>query len=302
MMKNIYLLFAVALIAVSCKGTWLMYDTDQTPMIYIEESLQTKSSSFALIPEDEITITQEVHITGEPSDRDREFAIEYFNAEEGETFSTGNTSLPVSTARLGTDFDVENLLIPAGEVKASFTITIHRQPEMLDKYLLIGIKLSENEEFKPCTPDSLSSGKILTPYYKFYITDGEPTCPSGWHSNAKAPLGWDFSWGNFYPQKFRKLLEYFHATEETNPTFYAFAVEKFGYNLENPTGEEKFWRNAYAAAWAKYVAMPLYDYYVKWYAEHPDDPYFEEMGDDKVNINSRIGWGNPMSGRYGFLN
>ena len=44
------------------------------------------------------------------------------------------------------------------------------------------------------------------------------------------------------------------------------------------------------------------NYYKKYYSEHPDDPDYEEMGDSNVNINLRMGWGNPMSGTYGFMN
>ncbi len=64
----------------------------------------------------------------------------------------------------------------------------------------------------------------------------------------------------------------------------------------------KFWRQTYMSAWAGSVFCPLYEYYEKYYAEHPDDPNFEVMGSDKVNINNRVGWGDPRSGRYGFLN
>lgn len=56
------------------------------------------------------------------------------------------------------------------------------------------------------------------------------------------------------------------------------------------------------ASWAKYVAMPLYDYYKEWYAAHPDDPNYENMGDSFVNITRQEGWGDPLSGTYGFLN
>lgn len=294
--------FAVITAAISCKGTWLMYDTGQKSVIYFMEKQQVHSASFALIPDDEIIFQDTVRIIGKPSGNDRPFAVEYAAAEEGETFIEGNVEYPVVTARPGIDFEIVNPEIPAGEVKPLFTIKIHRQKEMLDKYMLIALRLIENDDFRPCETDSTSTSRIMSPVYRLYVTDGEPSCPKWWKYNGKDAPGWDFSWGNFYPQKFRKLLEYFHATKDINPTFYEYAVAKYGYNLENPTNEEKFWRKGYAAAWAKYVAMPLYEYYLNWYAEHPDDPNYEDMGSDKVNINAKIGWGDPMNGRYGFLN
>lgn len=293
---------AAMLAAMSCKGTWLMYDNSQKAVIYFMEKQQIHSSSFALIPEDEIEVQDTIRVMGTPSEHDRTFSVEYVQAEEGQTFSTGNKTYPVVTARPGIDFEVVNPTIPAGEVKPLFTIKIYRREEMLDKYMLIGLRLVENDDFRPCATDSTSTSRIMSPIYCYYITDGEPSCPNWWKYNSKSTPGWDFSWGNFYPQKFRKLLEYFHATKETNPTFYEYAVAKYGYNLENPSNEEKFWRKGYASAWAKYVAMPLYEYYLNWYAEHPDDPNYEDMGSSKVNMNAQIGWGDPMSGTYGFLN
>mgnify|MGYP000785138500 FL=1 len=56
------------------------------------------------------------------------------------------------------------------------------------------------------------------------------------------------------------------------------------------------------AAWATYVFCPLYEYYEQYYKDHPDDPNLEVMGSDNVNINAFKGWGDPRSGRYGFLN
>ena len=63
--KTIPILAALALLS-SCKGTWLMYDTEQTPVVYFMENLQTHSYSFSLIPENDITVSQEVFTMGEP--------------------------------------------------------------------------------------------------------------------------------------------------------------------------------------------------------------------------------------------
>ena len=173
---------------------------------------------------------------------------------------------------------------------------------MQDTFVKVRFRLVANENFIPCAADSSATQKILTPDFIYYVSDGEPSCPPWWKANAKAAPGWDYDWGNFYPEKYRRMLQYFQATEESCPAFYEYAVTNYGKNLDNPDAPMKFWRKSYMAAWAKYVALPLYEYYEKWYAEHPEDPNYELMGSENVNINARKGWGNPMSGTYGFLN
>lgn len=306
-MKKILSITAIAFMLASCNGTWLMYDTNQVPEIYFEEALQTHSSSFALIPEDTVVVYNSVFVMGMPADHDRTFTIEYIPAADTATFTTGNVSYPVKTARPGIDFSIEDLYIPAGAVQSTMKINIYRTAEMSEGcYMRIGFRLTENDNFKPCATDSSSTQRIMTPEYYYYVTDGEPSCPTWWRNGNSTP-GWNFNWGKFYPDKYRRLLEYYHTTKETCPPFYNYCVEHYGYNLDaEPSSENNkmntFWRQAYMAAWAKYVAMPLYEYYLKYYSEHPDDPNYEMMGDSNVNIKLQIGWGNPMSGTYGFMN
>lgn len=286
----------------SCKGTWLMYDTSQTPVIYFKEGVQVHSYSFSLIPEDDIPASQTVYVMGQPASYDRKFAIEYVPAEEGQTFKAGNTELPVITARPGVDFDLGSLVIPAGQVEATVTLTMHRQPEMIDQCAMIKFRIVENENFIPCAADSTSSQNVYTPEFVYYVSDGEPSCPSWWKATSKASPGWDYDWGNYYPQKFRLLLKYLRETRETCPSFYDYVVTNYGENLDKDSIPLKFWRKAYMSAWAKYVAYPLFTYYKEYYEEHPDDPNYELIGTEHVNINAQIGWGNPMYGTYGFFN
>lgn len=286
----------------SCKGTWLMYDTDQTPIIYFEEGVQVHTYSFSLIPEDDIQVSQTVFVMGRPVEYDREFKIEYIPAADGQTLKAGTTELPVVTARPGVDFDLGPLVIPAGAVEAEVTMTLHRQPEMTDTFAMVKFRLVENENFVPCTPDSTATQKIFTPEFEYYVSDGEPTCPSWWKNSSKDAPGWDYNWGNFYPQKYRLLLKYLHDTEETCPSFYDYVVRNYGENLDGADIPLKFWRKAYMSAWAKFVAYPLYTYYKEYYEQHPDDPYWELIGTEYVNINAQLGWGDPMYGTYGFFN
>ena len=300
-MRKILLTMAAAMALVSCKDTWLMYDTTQKDHIYFQEASQVHTASFALVAEDTMTVSTTVWLMGKVTDTDRRFSVSCIDSCE-DKITVGYNDYPVSVATPGTDFTLGELVIPAGETSGRLDITLNRTKAMLDRYVKIGIRLSENENFAPFEADSAKTLAVLSPEFDIYVTDGEPACPSWWKYNNQStyPLGWTVYLGNFYPAKFRRMLEYFRATEETAPTFYEYIVDVYGVNLED--APVNFMRTTYASQWAKYVFIPLYNYYVEWYDSHPDDPDYEKMGEANVNINRHIGWADPMSGTYGFLN
>lgn len=294
-----FVLAAAATLLCSCEGTYLMYDLSQKDHIYFKEAVQTHTASFALISDDDILIRDTVFVMGDTSALDRHYVLSVVDSCES-SLTSGGQSFEVVPGVLGEDFSVGELVIPSGEVYGILELTLHRTSRMLNRYVKVGVKLEENENFAPFEADSTHLSGILSPDFYIYATDGEPACPSWWRYNAQFPLGWSVYIGDFYPDKFRRLLDYFHATEETNPTFYNYVVDVYGVNLED--APVTFMRQAYSSSWAKYVFIPLYNYYVDWYAAHPDDPHFEKLGDGYVNINGMLGWGNPESGTYGFLN
>lgn len=309
-MKNtikIIIIAALALAASSCEGTWLMYDTEQTPHLYFKDNSSTHIYSFALLSVDTIRVETTVQLVGTVSDRDREFKLEYVPLESDTlTISTGSVTYPVIDAVEGSDFEVGTCVLPAGETSATVSITLRRQPAMLDSCLVrVGLQITPTEDFEPWPADSSVTSDVKTPKYIVYVNDGEPACPLFWRYNRNAELGWDYSLGNYYPAKFRKMLEFYHACEQSNPIFYEYCVERYGENLDAEPSDDnnnmlRFWVSTYSAAWAEYVFMPLYEYYEAYYAAHPDDPNYEEMG--TVNLNARTGWANPFSGTYGFFN
>lgn len=313
-------LLPATLLVTGCQGTWVMYDTDQMDHIYFSEAKQTHIASFALVPEDEISLATTVYLMGQPAPYDRECKYQLLEADEGETLETGGVEYAVKTARPGLDYEVGAVIIPAGETSCQVTITLKRTPEMLTEgqLLKVGLKLVDNENFLTCAPDSSKTTAILTPYFYAYVSDGEPSCPSWWRNTSGGVLGWHFNLGNFYPDKYRRLLQYFHETEATNPSFFQWASSAYGYYLDSPdlayysgtsTGSDEdkkvdmmntFWRKRYSSAWAKYVFMPLYNYYKEKYDQNPDDPSWERMG--AVNQNARQGWADPYDSSYGFFN
>lgn len=285
-----------------------MYDTSQMDHVYFQESAQIHTASFALIPENEIQVSTTVFLMGQISDRDRTFTIEAVGVPEGDTIRVGSVTYPVVAGKMGTDFTVGDLVLPAGKVSAPLNITLHRRPQMKDScYVRVGIRLTENNEFLPAATDSSKAQAVVSPYYYVYVTDGDPACPMWWRDGKKAP-GWHYNLGNYYPDKFRKLLDIYHAAQETSPVFFAYCVEHYGYNLDAEPDKQwnnemnVFWRQQYASAWAKYVFIPFYEYYKAWYEAHPDDPHFEQMGTEHVNLKAQVGWADPMDGTYGFFN
>lgn len=292
----------------SCKGTWLMYDTDQKDHIYFKEQSQTHTESFALISSDTIRVSTKVYLLGMPSDHDRTFSVEYVDAAEGDSLSTGSEKYAVISARPDVDFTLSDLVMPAGEVEASLTVTLHRQPEMNSCYVRVGLRLVADDEFDVMAADSNKTAAIISPDFYVYVTDGEPACPFWWRRGTKYEPGWNMYLGKYTPAKYRRMLDLYHATEETSPVFYEYCIEHYGYYFDAEPDKtlnnefNTFWISmAYSSAWAKYVFGPLYDYYEAYYATLPeDDPERETMG--TVNINAQTGWGNPWSGTYGFLN
>lgn len=297
----------------ACQGTWLMYDTSQKDHLYFQEYKQVHTTSFALIPEDEITVTTPVYLMGVPSDKDRTYSLEFVPAAPGDTISTGSITYPVVSAIEGEDFTLGDLIIPAGTTQGTLEIHLHRTPRMLDSCMVrVGLRLVETESFLPCSADSSRTQYIMSPNFYVYVNDGEPACPSWWRA-SNGPIGWHWDFGRFYPDKYRRFLQYFHETEETNPTFFNYCVDAYGYYLDDPnpayvtsgttaTLMNTFWRKTYSSAWAKYVFVPLYNYYKEWYAAHPDDPNAEPMGPGTINQGAKSGWSDPMDPTYGFFN
>ncbi|MCR5002998.1 MAG: DUF4843 domain-containing protein [Bacteroidales bacterium] len=303
MKKFLPIIFIAALaLFTSCKETWLLYDTDQKDKVYLLDTLQVHTASFALIPEDSILVRRTVHVLGSVKDYDRHFSIKAKTDLDSNTFVVASTSYPMVAGEIGKDYTVSDLCIPAGEVTGYLDIVLRRTDKMLDQYVKVAVELISNDEFDSFEADSSRNLAILTPEFEVYVTDGEPACPSWWRyaNSATYPLGWSVYMGNFYPDKFRRMLDYLRDCETTAPTFYNYVVDTYGENLEDaPTN---FMRQTYSSQWAKYVFIPLYEYYLAYYAENPDDENYEQIGDAYVNINKQVGWGDPTSGTYGFLN
>ena len=309
MTHNILKVLAVSAAAVSmlasCKETWLMYDLSQKDKVYFLEKEQIHTYSFALLDADEIDISTNVRIMGDISDQDRTYSVEPAAVAEGDSL----LGLPLVSAVEGEDYELGDLVIPAGKTSGVLAIKLKRTAKMLDScYVRVAVRLKADDNFDVLAADSTARDSIVSPVFYCYVNDGEPACPSWWF-NSKAGKGWNMYWGNFTPMKFRKMLSLLHATKETSPKFYEYCVNAFGENLDAEPDKDRnnnmnnFWIScSYQTSWTKYVRIPLYDYFVEYYKEHPDDPDYEQMGDEYGNLKGYTGWGNPHSGKYAGIN
>ena len=279
---------------VSCKGTWLMYDTGQKDRLYFEVLPNPEEVSFALILDETIEYKTTVRMMGMPVDYDRTFHIEYIPAKEGEMHNNGTTDMPVLTAREGVDFKMGELVIPAGAVEADVNITLLKSDEMAGNYMKLTFKVVEDDEFLPMDPDRTDLRAIASPQFSLLVNAGDPACPSWWNASASGDdlFGWSMYLGRFYPDKFRKMLEYYHAIEEKNPSLYEQLVVQYGENLDKEGLSPTFFQTDSPAMWGTYVLLPLYNYYLEYYTEHPEDPNFETQ-QDKTGVSGTY-WKNPI--------
>ena len=212
MKRLIYSLIACLPFLASCDGTWVMYDTGQKDHIYFQDRIQTIMKSFALLSTDEIDVAANVYVMGNVSDVDRPFKVESVDTPAGTVLTFGGVEYPVISAREGVDFEVEDCVIPAGEVSTTINVRLKRQPEMKGgSYVRVHLRLVPYGNFEPLPADTINT-TVMSPEFQLYVNDGDPACPTWWRPASSKPAGWDYDLGNFYPSKFRKLLEFYHKT------------------------------------------------------------------------------------------
>lgn len=274
-------LFSILLLFSSCQNTALMYDVSQPGTIYFVKTTSADAPvcSFVFESGDEITYEVPVKLMGMPCDYDREFVVT-LKQDTMTTIKAGGVSYVVETAVLGHDFDMGNLVIPADSINGKIIFTLHRTPEMQNKYRSVLTEIGTNESFIPLYGD----------YYRFFISDGDVSLPKWWNNGGNGSTlleGWQMYVGRFFPEKFRRMLQYYWDLEETQPEFYEEAVKKYGKYLDREGISAGFYQKDNPAVWAKYVLIPLYEYYKM--NPIPEDCPFAESG------NQGEFWRDPVS-------
>lgn len=287
-----FILMLSAFILQGCNASKLMYDISQKDRLYFTMQETPGVASFALISDDEIIYEAPVNMMGMPKNYNRNVKLRFISDKEDSVF-LGKAKVAVAAAQENADYEFNGLEIPAGKVEGTLKLKLKRTEKMKEKYVSIRFRVEEDAEFMPMDADSSNIKRILTPEFHIYVNAGEPVCPSWWDASTSSSnlFGWHMFLGNFYPDKFRKLLDLYHAMKTKNPVIYQQCVDKYGENLDNEGIEAAFFQKENPAIWATYVLIPLYNYYKEYYQNHPDDPNLETMQDKGA---AGKYWKNPL--------
>lgn len=277
-MKHKYFTFAAAILMIaSCNNSKLMYDISRKDRLYFLVQEKPKVESFALLTASEIEYGIPVKMLGMPKGNTRKFKVEFVESNADTAIYLGKKRIEIIKARKDMDFKMGETELRASQVTDTIKLTLFRTELMKEKVVSIRFRIVEDENFLPMDPDSSNVRSIISPEFCLYVGDGDPVCPSWWDASSSSEnlFGWHMFLGNFYPAKYRKLLEFYHAMEAKNPTLYQYCVDRYGKNLDAEGISTAFFQKEQPAIWATYVLIPLYEYYKIWYSEHPDDSNLE---------------------------
>lgn len=267
---TVALVSAIAL--ASCRETWPMYDTNQKDHLYFEVKTDA-NVSFSLMEEDAVEYSVPVKMMGMPRPVDRTIPIEYLDALQMDGYV-------VEKAEEGVDFILESAVMPANEVTGAIKFSLKRTEKMKTAVVNLRFRIVEDEEFLPLAADSSQMSNILTPEFSIRISDGEPLCPKWWDATSGSGSdlrGWTMYAGNFYPEKFRKMLSLYWQIEQKNPVFFEDCINRYGRNLDKEDIAKNFFATENPAAWASYVLIPLCEYYKEYYKNNPEDEHVETI-------------------------
>ena len=240
--------FALALGFTACEDeNYMKFDTSYTGIYFTNDSTEY---SFSVTPIEirEYTLKIPVQIMGAPAKKDR--AIKYELVEE------------LCHAKEREQYILDPAILPADSINGYIPIRILRDglignyADGYERYKLT-LRLVENEHFT-LTLDSLCQVHQT----KFDNAVEQPA----WLNWAGEKVWSLSSLGVWHPYKFIKMVEYFHALEETHPETYKKMVALYGENLEHIEYGDPY---QYRTIFRKYIYLPMY--------EHFNDPANRDM-------------------------
>ena len=271
MRKYILFLIGVLLLSWGCKDTWIMYDPQtKDRLVLIEaDTINTVIVTMTFEPENQMYYEIPVSLMGMPQPVDREFEIDILK-DTIDSWTSGGVTTPIIEATAGNEYTIDKMVVPANSTKGYIGITVNRRAHMLDNYCRLYFRIKETDGFTHLVGDNC----------RLLLTDGDPACPVWWtniYTSGHIP-GWSMYLGKFTGHKYRKMLEFYWASEELNPKFYNEMFEKYGRFLSETyivNGLEQvtpasFFNADKPVMWATYVLIPLNDYFRAYYAAHPE--------------------------------
>lgn len=247
MKKNILFICVINMIVLfltSCDDSEFYYNTDQRHTIYFDKGKfaeDLKLFTFAYYTFNDTVISIPVRYMGMPSDKEQSFTVKVVADTIGET------------AVEGTDFEIIKSSFEPGEVVTDLLVRIKRSEVLKDTVYGLSLRFVEDETFTP---------KYET-FYKLRVEDGELPQPNWWAVGDRTVNRF---LGEYYPEKYKMVLEKFKDLEYEYPDFYNYTVDLIGEFLhtvpENPPGELRdFYYRKYSIIWGKYVFGPVWEYF-----------------------------------------
>ncbi len=244
--KNIFLTTSLLLFGLiaglsSCKEGNLADTGDWKTGLYFQRDSITYS--FGVTPLEVTTYTLQVplKVMGNKSSSQRAFKVEIDNE--------------LTTATQSVHFEIDNNpIVGADSINAYINLTINRGAIEGNESYKVGLKLIENENFKPVNEDYKSAvihfnNRVDPPDWKDW--QGKPTWPN-------------YKLGAWNPLTYIKFIELFRDMKNTAPATYENMVKEFGEDLKNV---EFGWAWDYDKSLTKYVLNPMYQYFM---VEHPE--------------------------------
>lgn len=250
---NLFVLF----LGWSCSNKALVYNPDQKRSVYFYKDTRryvagvvpdTVEFSFAAFEESEYQYDIPVKFIGTPVAEDLECKVEVMADS--------------TTAEEGKHFEIKKLIFPKGEVEGTLSVRLRRTEDIMNRPVIIYLKLKENDDFIPMEGE----------HFRLSVVDGELVAPIWWTTYY---LG-EYANGNH--KLYQKILENYWMLEELKPVFYAETVKEYGKYLEKaPVG---FFQQLGNMVWIKYVFKPAYEFY--------SDPANTYEGFDMIDPDSYI--------------
>ncbi len=237
-MRKITYLFALLLITLSCEQeNYIQYDTSLKDAVYIDLTPETDSIfynfGFESITKD--TLFVDVKLTGIPRGEDRVINITTDNSRyASEEFAAAKDSY----------FTIpETVILPKDSIKTQIPIILHRDLELETARAILTLELVANEHFE------------VRGHKEYTVTfdDMLPAAPAWWRYST-------YKYGGFTKVKYQLYLQFFWATEETDPYFYNKIVEKFGRELNLRTSPFDNPSNDYPIFIETNIHIPLFEY------------------------------------------
>lgn len=243
---SLIILLSAILNLSSCSETDYPLFDDSVINIYFTQDSVNYSFAFVPIEIKEHIVELPIQIIGNPSKENRTFTVEIVK-EKTDATEDVHYRLP------------KQLSIPADSITGIIPLTLLRD-ELKENEWEVTLRLVKDNNFIPIQENEAKTKNEITIAFSDIVKQ-----PSNW-------LDYNNEWpssilGPWNPLVYRKYMEFFQQTKETNPVFYQDMTNKYGTYLEREIFGGTDYTSGYNYTFKKYIFLPLYKYFNE---EHPE--------------------------------